>query len=106
MRNSNTIDAICNTIINISHWTMYKESQGQKIGYLKPQWIAAGYIPISKELSFQRTFAYFPFFVSGNMMRGTDFAGWAKRQNKYLCGIILLYMHNFKVVRWMTCPLK
>ena len=52
--------------------------------------IVAGYIPISREFSFQRTFAFFPFFVLGNLMRGTDFVGWVKRQNKYLCGIILL----------------
>lgn len=50
----------------------------------------AGFIPISRELSFQRTFAFFPFFVLGNMMRGTNFVSWVKRQNKYLCGIILL----------------
>lgn len=34
--------------------------------------IVAGYIPLSTELSFQRTFAFFPFFVMGNMMRDND----------------------------------
>jgi hypothetical protein len=52
--------------------------------------IIAGYVPISKELSFQRTFAFFPFFVLGNMMRGTAFVSWLKRQNKCLYGMILL----------------
>lgn len=79
--------------------------------YIKRKWIwlvlslffmiIAGYIPISREFSFQRTFAYFPFFILGNMMRGTDFTGWVKRQNKYMCGIILL---SFIIVLFFYHP--
>lgn len=63
--------------------------------------IVAGYIPISREFSFQRTFAFFPFFVLGNMMRGTVFFSWAKSQNKYLCRIILL---SFIIVLFFYHP--
>ena len=34
--------------------------------------IAAGFVPLTTEFSFQRTFCYFPIFVMGNMVRGTD----------------------------------
>lgn len=84
-------------LLSLCFWRVFIHEMNK---YIKKKWIwlalslvimiIAGFIPLSRECSFQRTFALFPFFVLGNMMRGTDVVCWMKSQNKYLCGMILL----------------
>ena len=84
-------------LLSLCFWRVFIHEMNK---YIKKKWILlalsfvimiiAGFIPLSRECSFQRTFAFFPLFVLGNMMRGTDVVSWMKAQNKYLSGMILL----------------
>jgi fucose 4-O-acetylase-like acetyltransferase len=95
-------------LLSLCYWRVFIHEMNK---YIKKKWIwlalslvimiIAGFIPLSKECSFQRTFAFFPFFILGNMMRGTDGVSWVKRQNKYLCGMILL---SFMIVLFFYHP--
>ena len=95
-------------LLSLCYWRVIVHEMNK---YIKKKWIwlvmslvlmiIAGYVPLSREFSFQRTFAFFPFFVLGNMMRGTEFFSWVKRQNKYLCGTILL---TFIIVLYFYHP--
>lgn len=69
--------------------------------------VFVGYIPLNSELSFQRTFAFFPFFVAGNMLRGYDVRARMK-VNKILLGIMLLLLililaYPESQIKWLLC---
>lgn len=62
--------------------------------------IVAGFVPLSTEFSFQRTFSFFPFFVLGNMVRGTNVINKIRGINKILAttllllvGAVMYYLH-------------
>lgn len=50
----------------------------------------AGFVPLTTEFSFQRTFSFLPFFILGTMMRKFEYAKWLNMKNKCLCGIVLV----------------
>ncbi len=52
--------------------------------------IVAGFVPLTTEFSFQRTFSFFPFFIIGAMMRKSEYDKWLNMKNKFLCGIVLV----------------
>jgi fucose 4-O-acetylase-like acetyltransferase len=54
--------------------------------------ILAGYIPVSKDLSFQRTFAFFPYFIIGFIFRQHNgFDRLANIDKRIACGIATIY---------------
>ena len=71
--------------------------------------IVMGYVPVGKELSLQRTFTFFPFFVVGNMIRSTSVLGQIKRID-YRIPVMLLILFFFiafffvaKPPFWLLC---
>ena len=55
--------------------------------------LLAGFVPVGRELSFQRTFAFFPYFLIGYYMREKDWLTTLRNMNrKWYYGLILLYV--------------
>ena len=50
--------------------------------------LAVGFVPISGELSFQRTFVYWPFFLIGYYIKQTDLIGYIRGRNMFMATII------------------
>ena len=73
----------------------------QLIGRVTVQWLAisfvisvlVGFIPIAGGLSFQRTFAFLPFFFAGNYVKNNDdLLNKIRRVNPYLAVVFLLIL--------------
>lgn len=67
-----------------------------------------GFIPIGNEMSLQRTFAFFPFFVAGICVRNYDFMNKIKTFNNYwalflimLSVVVFLFLKSD--MRWLLC---
>lgn len=52
--------------------------------------LIAGFIPIGNEMSFQRTFSFWPFFITGFYLRRYDAIDKIRSQNKWLSGVLLI----------------
>lgn len=55
--------------------------------------IIAGFIPIGREFSFQRTFAFYPYFLLGYYMRHKEWMTKLRGINyRWCCAVILIYV--------------
>lgn len=54
--------------------------------------LLAGFIPVGNEMSFQRTFSFWPFFIAGFYLRKYDSIKMVRMQNKWIFSIILLVL--------------
>lgn len=54
--------------------------------------LLAGFIPVGNEMSFQRTFSFWPFFIAGFYLRKYDTIKMVRMQNKWIFSIILLVL--------------
>ena len=54
--------------------------------------LITGFIPIGNEMSFQRTFSFWPFFIAGFYLRKYDGIKIVRIQNKWVFSIILLVL--------------
>ena len=63
--------------------------------------ILAGFIPISTEMSFQRTFCYLPLFLLGYYTKNLDLQTWVKRIPRYLSigGLIIIILSLYVFLR-------
>lgn len=60
----------------------------------------AGYIPVGNEMSFQRTFSFWPFFIAGYYLRKYDGIKMVRMQNKWIFSIVLLVLFLI-VYQWL-----
>lgn len=63
--------------------------------------ILIGYIPIGTELSFQRTFIFFPFFLAGYYINNTGIIKRIRNLNKYISLSIIVFLF---VVAYLLFP--
>lgn len=54
--------------------------------------LTAGFIPVGNEMSFQRTFSFWPFFIAGFYLRKYDGIKIVRMQNKWLSSIMLVLL--------------
>lgn len=52
--------------------------------------IGMGFIPLETELSFQRTFNFFPFFLAGHLAKNTEMISYIRNQAHSICIIIVV----------------
>lgn len=64
--------------------------------------LLAGFIPIGSEMSFQRTFCFWPFFIAGYYLRKYDGIKKVRMQNRLLSSILLISL--FIVVYYLLPP--
>lgn len=70
--------------------------------------LCCGLIPIEREVSFQRTFSFFPFFVIGCMCRGTNAVDYIRIADKrialfIICGLVIIFSFVGKPPYWLVC---
>ena len=70
--------------------------------------MCCGFIPIEREMSFQRTFSFFPFFVMGCMCRGTGAIDYIRAADKrialfIICGLVIVFSLVGKPPYWLVC---
>lgn len=52
--------------------------------------LTAGFIPLGTQMSFQRTFVFFPFFVMGFFVKSSGVIEWVRSKNKVLMTILFM----------------
>ena len=52
--------------------------------------LLAGLVPIGSEFSFQRTFAFFPFFLLGYILKRNSYFDWIRKINHLFCAVIVV----------------
>ena len=65
--------------------------------------ILVGFIPIETEFSFQRTFNFFPFFLAGFFMKGTDSLYKIRKANHWIFAFLFISVSAF--IYWYNKPL-
>lgn len=95
-------------LLSMCYWRIMIHYLNWYLGGKKMVWfvitavlfVVAGFFPLTTELSFQRTFAFFPFFVIGNSLRRTNIVAKIRQMNIWIplassfLFIILLYFVN------------
>lgn len=54
--------------------------------------LAAGFIPIGTPMSFQRTFVFLPFFISGYFARKADVMNWLSKHNNHYVVVVFVLL--------------
>ena len=70
--------------------------------------LCCGFIPLTRELSFQRTFSFLPFFIMGSMCRGTYVLDYIRKLNKKISLMIIfilviIFYQIGKPPYWILC---
>ena len=64
--------------------------------------LIVGFVPIGTPLSFQRTFVFLPFFMTGYLARNTDLTGWLSKHRSYFALVAFLLL---AVICYLTLPI-
>ncbi|MBO4918303.1 MAG: acyltransferase family protein [Bacteroidales bacterium] len=63
--------------------------------------LIVGFVPIGTPLTFQRTFVFLPFFMTGYLARKTDLTGWLSKHRSYYAIVAFLLL---AVICYLTLP--
>ncbi len=109
---------VCLMYWRLSIWTVFKKINDIKLLVLSfALAIVSGFIPIDHNFSFQRAFAFYPFFVLGLLFRKRDLMP-RLEQVKYIYAVIVLilglllsrhlpiYMPKFHYANWYQMVLR
>lgn len=70
--------------------------------------LCCGFIPLGRELSFQRTFSFLPFFIIGSLCRGLDVLNYIRNMDKrisllFIFLLIIVFYQIGKPPYWILC---